>query len=189
MTTYISLLRGINVSGRNMIRMQDLKLLYEDLGFKNVETYIQSGNVVFTSDKNGDPDVFEKRIEEAIKARFGLTVPVIIRTLDEMQYLSLNNPFFSRPGMNTGKLYITYLKNIPETDKLEGIREVKHPPDEYIISGKDIFIHCPDRYGETKLSNAFFEGKLKVSATTRNWKTLCTLIQTGKQINAEKKQT
>lgn len=160
--------------------MPELKMIYENLGFKNPETYIQSGNVLFTSQKEMDTALLEKKIETAITNKTGYLIPVIVRSLEEMQNISTRNPFLRDPDTSIEKLYVTYLKDLPLSTNLDKIKSINYPPDQYVIIGKEVFIYCPDRYGETKLSNTFFENKLKVAATTRNWKTLITLINMKK---------
>lgn len=177
MQTYISILRGINVSGQKKILMSDLKALYEDLKFKDVITYIQSGNVIFkTAEKLSDKNLSEK-IEKAIFKKYNFLVPVIIRRINEIKNVIKANPFLKNKNINTEKLHVTFLAEAPEKIYLEAIKKYDFTPDEYIISGTAIFLHIPESYGNTKLSNNFFESKLKVSATTRNWKTINKLAE------------
>ncbi len=177
METFISILRGINVSGQKKILMTDLKALYESLKFKDVITYIQSRNVIFkTNSKSSDQDL-AKKIEQAIHKKYNFHVPVIIRSVEEIENIISINPFLKNKDINTEKLHVTFLEEAPQPTSLESIKDFDYPPDEFIIIGKEVFLHCPDSYGETKLSNKFFESKLKVSATTRNWKTINKLIE------------
>lgn len=169
--THISILRGINV-GQKKILMSDLKALYEGLKFKDVTTYIQSGNVIFKSDtKLSDQDIAYK-IENAILKKYNFSVPVIIRSIEEIKNIIASNPFLKEKNTNIEKLHVTFLADIPETNFLEKIISYDFAPDKFTILGKEVFLYIPDSYGETKLSNKFFENKLKVSATTRNWKTV-----------------
>lgn len=176
MQPIISILRGINVGGKNKIPMVELKALYEKAGFKNVTTYIQSGNVVFSADKpdlNSLPD----KIQQLIFKKYGFQVPIIIRTVDEIQQVIDTNPMLKMQGMDVEKLHVTFLADVPKKEHIEKVLSYKYPPDEYIIAGKEIFISCPNGYGNTKLSNNFFESKLKVTATTRNWRTVNELLR------------
>ena len=177
MTTYISMLRGINVSGQKKIAMAELKKLYESLGFKNVQTYIQSGNVIFEySDANLSKLI--SKIEKKIKEYFGFDVLVLIRTKDEFQKLIENTPFSKK---DNNKLHVTFLSSIPTDSPIEEINKVKYKSEEFFISGKEIYLFCPNGYGKSKLSNNFFERKLKLSATTRNWKTITKLLEITEQ--------
>jgi len=175
MQTYISILRGINVSGQKKIQMTDLKALYEDLEFKNITTYIQSGNVIFKANKQRDK-VLAKKIEDAIYAKYSFKVPVIIRSVEEMKNTIAINPFLKK-NINEEKLHLTFLAETPDKAKVDSIKNLDYSPDKFIIIGKEIFLYCPNGYGITKLSNNFFENKLRVNATTRNWKTVNKLVE------------
>ncbi len=175
MQTCIAILRGINVGGKNKIRMPDLVALFERLKFRDVRTYIQSGNVVFRV-SNGPPEKIATRIEKGIADRFGYDVPVIVRTAEQMQSTVAANPFLKERGIHTEKLHVTFLAGPPAPTFSEREIHAPYPPDRFAVIGCDVFVHCPEKYGGTKLSNAFFERKLKVRATTRNWKTVKTLL-------------
>jgi len=173
MEKYISLLRGINVSGKNSIKMVDLQKRYEALGFENVVTYIQSGNVVFES-KEKESQILTTKIKESIAQNFGFNVPVLIREKHGMQNIIKNNPFENR---DTSKIYVTlFSEPVPEFIE-EEILKVKDDAEEYFISDSEIFLFCGNGYGRTKLSNNFLEKKSKITATTRNWKTLNKLLE------------
>jgi uncharacterized protein (DUF1697 family) len=173
MHTYISLLRGINVSGQKKIRMADLKSLYESLGFGNVQTYVQSGNVIFNSPEQ-DIAKLRNSIEMQIETTFGFSVPVLIRTADDFQHIIENHPFAQEEEI---RVLITFLSGQPEASKLGELSHYKDKVDLFSLGEQEIFLFCPGGYGKTKLSNAFFERKLGVSATTRNWKTVNALYQ------------
>jgi uncharacterized protein (DUF1697 family) len=172
MHTYISILRGINVSGQKKIIMADLVKLYEDLGFTDVKTYIQSGNVVFNSTKKVSNSMLVKQIETKINEIYGFLVPVIIRTVDDLSKIIASNPFKNETSEN---LYITFLSNLPNSNHLENLTELNYLLDEFIVIEKEIYLNVSS-YGTTKLSNSFFENKLKVTATTRNWNTVNKLL-------------
>lgn len=173
MKTYISILRGINVSGQKKIIMADLKLLYEDLGFLDVITYIQSGNVVFKTNLKTTTTKLAKLIEDKIKGNCGFEVPVIIRTQNELQNIIEINPF---KNDEIDGLYVTFLSNQPNANQLEKLENVNFLPDKFELIDKEVYLSVVS-YGNTKLSNNFFESKLKVTATTRNLKTIIKLIE------------
>ncbi|MGE5106405.1 MAG: DUF1697 domain-containing protein [Sphingobacteriales bacterium] len=177
MPTTISILRGINVSGQKKILMADLKALYEQRGFKDVTTYIQSGNVVFRTDKKLTNAELAQIIEKDIKTQFGFDVPVITRTSEEWNKIITANPFMKKKEINSDKLHVTFLSQEPDKANIKIAESFSYLPDEFSINGSEVFLHIPDSYGNTKLSNNFFENKLKVSATTRNWKTVITLAE------------
>ena len=176
MQTYIAILRGINVSGHKIIKMDTLRGLFENLQFKKVKTYIQSGNVVF-QDKSTDPEVLQSRISKKILDEFSFVVPVIVKNKDELAIIVKNNPFLAKKGKDITKLHVTFLSAEPNKADIEKIREGEYGTDEFMISGQTIYLYCPNTYGDTKLSNTFFEKKLKVTATTRNWKTVNELLK------------
>jgi len=177
MSTYISLLRGINVSGQKKILMANLKVLYEQLNFKNVQTYIQSGNVVFDFDEKNSNQEIAQLIEDAITEHYGFNVPILIRNSVELQNTINKNPFVMEAESNPAQVLVTLLSASPKEDNLRKLVGVNFPPDRFAIHDLDIYIHCPQGYGNSKLSNNFFETKLKIQATTRNWKTINKLLE------------
>lgn len=180
----IAILRGINVGRKRRILMKDLKSLFEALGFLNIKTYIQSGNVIFEVCKSSEENnkKLENIIEEGIYKKFGFDVPVIIRTSEDLQRAVKINPFYDLSDKNTDitKLHLAFLKQIPEKENLEKIKTLNYLPDKYVIIDQDIFIYCEGKYHQSKLTNNFFEKKLGVGATTRNWKTVLQLIELTK---------
>lgn len=174
--TYISILRGINVSGQKMIKMPELVKMYESLNFKKVKTYIQSGNVIFQDKKTNCQDL-EKKISKQISTDFHFEVPVLVKMKKELINVLENNPFVNNRKEDITKLHVTFLSEDPELADLEKIKNGQYNGDEYIFFGKTIYLFCPNGYGRTKLTNNFFENKLKVVASTRNWKTINQLVE------------
>ncbi len=180
MKKYISILRGINVSGQKKIIMADLKTLYEKLGFGDVLTYIQSGNVVFTS-PDADTTAMKTKIEGAIKTKYGFDVPVDVRTAADYDDIIENCPFENIDVEKDGtKVLLTFLSNHPSADKMAEAQKAASQSETMVLRDTVLYLHCPDGYGRTKLSNVFLERKLGVSATTRNWKTVLKLNQLAK---------
>lgn len=180
MTTYISLLRGINVSGQKKIKRGGLVPLYETLGWKNAKTYVQSGNVLFDS-ADGSALKLSRRIEEKIQQTYGFSVTVLIRTAEELQRTAKKTPFLKKANVDIAKLHVTFLSEGPDRTALEQLDGIVSGDDEFMIAGKEIYLYCPNGYGRTKLSNTFFEKKLKVAATTRNWNTATALLDMAKK--------
>ena len=175
MKKFIALLRGINVSGQKKIKMSELKSLLEKAGFQDVITYIQSGNLIFSSnEKSGEKLV--KKISSEIKRRFGFDVQVIILTLKEIEYTLKNNPFIKRKK-ESERLYVTFLSNIPSKENLQKLNSIDYSPEEYKVDRNLIYLFLPNGAGKAKLNNNLFENKLKVDGTTRNWKTIKTLSE------------
>ncbi len=174
MNTYISLLRGINVGGHKKIKMAELRSLYESLGFSDVRSYLQSGNVVFTSAET-DRSTMAHSIETAIADAYSFAVTLFVLDAADLKQTFIANPFLTGRSEDPAKLYVTFLADSPLPEALDNFVPPANTSDEFYIDGDRIYLFCPNGYGRTKLSNAFFERKLKVPATTRNWKTVSAL--------------
>ena len=186
MKTYISLLRGINVSNQNRIRLPELRNLYVSLRLVNVETYIQSGNVIFDGEE--DSSILIKAIESEIQRSFGSAVRILLRDMDNLWHIINTNPFLIDRQLDPEKLHVTFLSDLPSQSMLSSL-----PPqadyraseamnmDGYFVIDREIHIYCPSGYGKTKYSNGYFEKKLNLVATTRNWKTVNILYNIAKQ--------
>lgn len=184
MKTYISILRGINVSGKNLIKMNALKEMYDEMGFHHVTTFIQSGNVVFQCAET-DPAELEQSISEEITKRFTLHVPVLVREYSELKTILEENPFFGKENGSLDFLHITLLSELPQPHLIQKIDHLSYLPDEFVIKERAVYLKCPNGYGRTKLNNNFFENKLKVNATTRNLKTLTELLKISELLVSE----
>ncbi len=172
MNKKVAILRGINVGGKRKILMADLKAMCQKLGWKNVVTYIQSGNLIFESSQQNTE--LENVLENAIKEKFGFEVPVIVRRLNELQALIDNNPFYNHDA-DVNQLHLTFLKESPTAENTDKTLSYNYEPDKFEIDNKAVFIFCAGKYHQSKLTNNFFEKSLKVGATTRNWKTVLKL--------------
>jgi uncharacterized protein (DUF1697 family) len=174
MNRRIAILRGINVGGKRKILMADLRAMFDKMKFSNVHTYIQSGNVLFDLKEEVDNLELAKNIEKAIKEQFGFDVPVIVRTPKEIEKAINQNPLY-KDDTDIGHLHLTFLNEEPLTKNKEKLKSYTYEPDKFELIGKDVFIYCEGKYHQSKLTNNFFETKLKVNATTRNWKTVLKL--------------
>ena len=170
-STYVCLLRGINVSGHKIVKMEKLRAAFEALGFSDVKTYVQSGNVVFKAPKQASAKLTET-IADKVLSEFGFSVPVIVRTADEISAVIRNNPFLKEKGIDVSKLHVTFLGKSAPPSALEGLSAIVAGPDRYYCSSDAIYLHCPSGYGETRLSNNALEKILSIQATTRNWNTV-----------------
>jgi uncharacterized protein (DUF1697 family) len=179
-TGYIAILRGINVSGKNIIRMDALRELFISMGFSDVVTYIQSGNAVFRAHDTGSEALVSK-ISEGISKTFGLKVPVIARTSAELSEVIGKNPFLKEKDILVEKLHVTFLSAVPASEDVKKLESVRSGNDRFIQKGREIYLYCPNGYGNTKLSNTAIESKLKVTATTRNWNTINKLLDLSNQ--------
>ena len=173
MVQYITLLRGINVGGHVKIRMDDLVFLYGACGFTDVRTYLRSGNVLCESPIS-DPLEVAALLEEGISRKWGFTVRVIVRSREDLQTIIAENPFL-RECADSGTLHVTFLAGIPKTPASIPLHGTESP-DRYSVVGSCVFLSCPSGYGRTTFSTLFFERNLGVAATTRNWKTVATLV-------------
>jgi uncharacterized protein (DUF1697 family) len=174
---YIAILRGINVGTGRKVPMADLKKLCGNLGLLNVQTYIQSGNLVFEWSQSESISELETRLQKAFSESFGFDIPVLVRTAEEWATSIAQNPFLKEENVDIDRLHLTCLKEIPSPELLEKIKTFQYLPDRYEIIAKDVFIFCAAGYGTSKLVNSFFESKLKTPATTRNWKTVMKLYE------------
>ncbi len=177
MKTYISMLRAINVSGQNKLPVIELKRLYQALNFANVETYIQSGNLVFDSDHQ-DPAYVTNLIEAELERAYGAKIAAFVRDEADFRRILSSNPFLTGRSESPSFLHVTFLYSIPRQSQWD---QLKAPDDgsqdEFFPAIQEIFLFCPTGYGRTKLNNSFFERKLGMPATTRNWNTVQALYK------------
>jgi uncharacterized protein (DUF1697 family) len=176
---YVALLRGINVGSKKRIKMDDLIKIFESMGFKNIKTYLQSGNVIF-EDESIDTVKITRDIERKINQAFGFSVNVIIRTDDEFKSIINNNPFIKNQDIEIDKLHVTFLKKLPDKNDVHNLDVNKDENEKFKVIDREIYLYLPNGYGGTKLTNNMFEKKLKTTATTRNWKTTNKLFEISK---------
>ena len=174
MTIFVSLFRGINVGGNRIVKMPDLKALHEALGLQNVVTYIQSGNVIFTSDTT-DTTQLERDIEAAFSEKFGFHSHVVVRSLSDIQALIANTPFQNSLDKEAKWIAVLFLSTHPADNALAEIRKAYSGPEEIVISGKDVYLYYPEGVGRSKLTSALLDKKLQTHGTARNWNTVLKL--------------
>jgi uncharacterized protein (DUF1697 family) len=171
--TYLALLRGINVGGKNVLPMKDLVQMFANAGCKDVRTYIQSGNVVFNAASTvvlGVP----KTIAAGIEKRFGYRVPVMVRTLQQMTAILKANPFLAA-GIDAKLLHVYFLADQPSESCCGSLDPNRSAPDAFHVHGQEIYLHLPNGMGRSKLTNAYFDSKLSTVSTARNWATVLKL--------------
>ena len=176
MKTYIAFLRGINVSGKHKVPMAELKELLVDQELKEVETYIQSGNVVFKSELNNNK-ALEKQIKAAILRRFEFNVPVIVKTVDQVKEILNQNPFKTNDENLRKQNYYVLLNEQPKQEAVEKFKLENFVNEEFYITSNCVYLKCHAGYGKAKLNNNLTERKLKVEATTRNYRTMSKLLE------------
>lgn len=176
MSIRIALLRSVNVIGKNMIKMPELVRAFKKAGFRNVRTYIQSGNIIFETVEESS-EILTVKIRELITKHFGLTIQAVVLTPQELADIVAQNPFPKMPGMDLSKLHVTFLDREAEPEKAEHLLSYNYPPDQIIIGSGAVYVYCPDGYGRTKYHNNFIEKKLSANATSRNWNTCLKLLE------------
>lgn len=173
MNVYIALLKGINVGGHRKIPMAELRELLSTSGLQNVQTYIQSGNVLFESSKN-DIRILETLIQKAILNRFGFEVVVLVRTRSDLKRIFDDCPFQEEKKKAS---YFTMLRDIPDQELVKVASEKIYEGEEYKILNDCIYFYCYKGYGQSKFNMNFFERKLKTIGTSRNYKTMIKLLE------------
>jgi uncharacterized protein (DUF1697 family) len=176
--SYVALLRGINVGGKNKLPMTDLSAMFSAAGGAAVRTYIQSGNVVFEA-STAAAGALPGKVERAIEAGFGYRVPVILRSAEDLGAVLRENPFLAG-GADPGVLHVAFLSAEPLPARVAALDPARSPPDDFLVRGREIYLRCPNGYGNTKLTNAYFDAKLGATSTVRNWRTVEKLVDMAK---------
>ena len=176
MKTYIALLRGINVSGHKIIKMELLRKVLGELDFENIRTYIQSGNIIFES-KSDDILKLEKQITDKINEHFGFEVPVLIISADELLAVIKQNPYTKENLIDATQPYVSFLSEGPKNEHLDVLKAVDFGNDQFIPIDKTLYLRYGNSAGNSKLSNSVIENKLKLRSTARNWKTVLKLYE------------
>ncbi|TMP25945.1 hypothetical protein CWB99_20240 [Pseudoalteromonas rubra] len=171
---YVCLMRGINVSGQRKVNMKTLCTQLAELGMDNVSYYLQSGNLLF------DTSLTSSEIKATITQLLGdaydyQDVDLFLFTFDTLQAIYDEMPTFVS-DQDVSKSHFTFLNDIPDTKLTEQMDDQAFLPDQYRLCGTMVYVYCPNGYGRTKIHTNFFERKLKVRATTRNHKTVATLL-------------
>jgi uncharacterized protein (DUF1697 family) len=183
MAVIVSMLRGVNVGGHNMIKMDALRAIYESLKLRDPQTYVQSGNVVFRTDER-DLVLLARRIENGIERRFHFRPDVIVRTTSELRDAIARNPFAMRESIEPGKLLVTFLAGDPGPEAREGVLKIKADPEELSISGRELYIYYPVGMGRSKLSWMAIVKTLKTTGTGRNWNSVTKLLEIAERLEA-----
>lgn len=169
----MALLRGINLGARNKVAMPALRSLVESLGHRDVQTYIQSGNVIFTSPRGPE---LGAELEVAITKEFGFPVAVVVRSAKELDRVITGNPFLAA-GADPSTLHVVFLGSPPKKGSVAGLDPDRSPPDKFEVGSAEVYLHCPNGFGRSKLGVDWFERKLGGPATIRNWKTVTRLAE------------
>ncbi len=176
MKKYIALLRGINVSGQKKIKMADLRIHLETAGFLNVQTYIQSGNIVLSSTEN-NPTLIAKKIESVIDKEFGFKVPTLVITPEYLNKVINESPYLKDKNREKSKMYFAFLYSNPTTENIDKLSQHTFEGEEIIIQDTMTYLYYEVGAGRAKLSNNFIESKLKLTSSARNYNTVVKLIE------------
>lgn len=172
---YVALLRGINVGGHHKLPMKTLVALFETVGCRDVKTYIQSGNVVFTAESELASNL-PQSIPKAVANALGFAPPIILRSAAEMTRIVADNPYLEHRD-EPKTLHIVFLADRPSPEEAGRLDPDRSPPDRFTVRGREIYLHCPNGLARTKLTNAWFDSKLSTISTMRNWRTTCQLLE------------
>lgn len=174
MTTYIALLRGINVGGHNKVPMAALRELLTELGFAEPRTLLQSGNAVFRAPAQGTA-ALEARLEAAAAERLGVTCDFVVRTADQWRQMIATNPMPNQAERDPGHFVVTCLKTAPPAEAVGALRAAITGPETIQAAGPDLFVHYPADIGNSKLTNTVIERRLGIRGAARNWNTVLKL--------------
>lgn len=172
---HVALLRGINLGGNNRLAMRDLVALFSTAGCTDVMTYIQSGNVVFRAPA-AVTAALAGAIQTGIEREFGLRVPVVLRSADELERVVRDNPFLGRDA-DTDALHVMFLAAAPAPAAVASLDPQRSPGDEFAVVGREVYLRCPRGLAGTKLGNDYFDRRLATISTGRNWRTVLKLVE------------
>ncbi len=182
MTVVISMLRGVNLGPHHRVKMDELRALYEGLGLKDPQTYVQSGNVVFrTKEKN--PQKLGARIETAIEHKLGFRPAVILRTPEEMRRTIAQNPFSKRLDINPARLLVTFLATEPTAEARKAVLNLKTDPEEVHLKGRELYVYFPLGISRSKLQLPRIEKGSSCAGTARNWNTVTKLLEIAERLD------
>jgi uncharacterized protein (DUF1697 family) len=185
MPVIVTLLRGVNVGGHHKIKMDDLRALYESLGYRHAQTFIQSGNVICSVTARELPRVCQ-RIQKAIEEKYGFSCDVVARTTHELRQVLACNPFADRPGLEPARLLINFLSCDPDTEGCAKVATLQYEPDEMHIDGRHAYIYFVSGMARPKLQWPVVARHLKTSATGRNLTTVQKLLALAEQLESSR---
>jgi len=168
------------------VKTADLSRIFESLGYRNIRTYVQSGNVIFECNQV-DTSAIANKIENRIYQTYRFAIKAIVRTADELGSIVAGNPFVKETKLEIDKLHVTFLSSKPDERVVSNLDIRKDKNEKYMLVEREIYLYCPNGYGRTKLNNTTFEKKLNTIATTRNWKTTNKLLEIAETIAENKK--
>jgi len=172
---FVALLRSVNVAGHGRLAMNELRASVEALGFTDVTTYIQTGNVLFKADSKSEKGI-ATTIEQRLAEDFGDSPAVLVRSVAEFRRVGSSSPY-AKAGADPARHHVTFLATVPTKAALDALTLPPSGRDELVVDGKEIYVHTPDGYAGTKYTGTFLERRLGVVSTTRNWNTVTKLSE------------
>jgi uncharacterized protein (DUF1697 family) len=179
------MLRAVNLGKHHRLKMDDLRAMCESLKLRDVQTYLQSGNVVFRAQAH-DPTVLTRRLEKEIGRTFGFHSDVITRTVPEMRQVVARNPFAKRRDIDPSRLLVTFLATDPGDEARARVRTIETDPEELHIDGRELYVYFPNGMGRSKLPFSAIEKAVKTSGTARNWNTVTRLLEIAERLDASR---
>ena len=170
---HVALLRGINVGGKAVLPMKELAAIFQTAGAASVQTYIQSGNVVFEA---AEPEAVVAAVTAEIARVYGYPGRIVLRSADELRRAYAGNPF-AEAGAPVETLHVYFLADWPEAKVVKGLDAERSPGDCFVVKGREVFLQLPNGMARTKLTNVYFDSNLKTVTTARNWKTMGKLVE------------
>lgn len=183
MPVMVCMLRGVNLGGHKLIKMESLRELCHSLHLRDARTYIQSGNVVFATDER-DPKRLSECLEEAIEQQFGFRPRVLVRTTAELRSAIARNPFAGRDNIEPGKLLVNFLAEKPSMAAKKNLEALDITPDELRVTGREMFIYFPKGQGQATLKWPPVDRILNQPYTGRNWNTVNKLLSMAEELEA-----
>jgi uncharacterized protein (DUF1697 family) len=175
MPRYVALLRSVNVAGHGRLAITELRESFANLGYDDVVTYIQTGNVLFSTSSKSEKAIVET-IERQLAEDFGDAPAVLVRTVSELRRVGAASPY-AKGGADPARHHVTFLASAPKPAVLQGLELPKSGKDELVVDGREVYVHTPNGYAETKYTGTFLERRLGVVSTTRNWNTVTKLCE------------
>ena len=179
MPRYVALLRSVNVAGHGRIAMNELRASFDALGYTGVTTYIQTGNVLFTTGSKSESGI-AAAIEQRLAEDFGDSPAVLVRSVPDLLRIGTASPY-AKAGANPSRHHVTFLATRPSKAALDALALPQSGRDELVVDGKEVYVHTPDGYAQTKYTGTFLERRLGVVSTTRNWNTVTKLCDLARR--------
>jgi len=183
MPVFISMLRGVNVGGHNLVKMDALRALYQSLKLRDPQTYVQSGNILFHTDER-DTEALAARIQKGIERKHGFRPSVMLRTAADLRAVIAANPFAKRKGIDPRSLLVYFLTHDPGREVRKNVLAIKIDPEELHMLGRELYIYFPNGMGRPKLSWAVLDRTLGAPGTGRNWNSVMKLLEMAEKMEA-----